>query len=201
MPALLRPPADPNAFTTGDWIALAAFAAFFGFVALGAWRLWRIKRRGMAGHAHAVLELGDWFLPWPAWWPDPRPLGPGWWAGPLDHDGRLEIHPLAGARAALQGRDFLEEVLRERGIRLDETLFEEVPGAYGEVVQVEGRADLPGGERAWIWMARVPGPAHSGLFLAYRSSVLYGLADGFWLHEISRLASREESARYRAPAR
>ena len=103
-------------WTIGDWVALALLASFFGFLGLGAWKLWRIKQRGLLGHEHVVLELGDWFLVWPGWWPDPRATGPGWWAGSLDHDGRLELIPLEGARAQMEPQAFLFQVLEERGV-------------------------------------------------------------------------------------
>ena len=190
--------ATSTVWTIGDWVALALMAGFFGFLGLGAWKLWRIKKQGLLGHEHVVLELGDWFLVWPGWWPDPRASGPGWWAGPLDHDGRLELLPLADARAQMDPKAFLFQVLEERGVRLDETQFEESRGQYGTVVQIEGRGNVQGTDRAYLWYAWIPGPPGQALFLAYRCSVLYGLADGYWLDEVTKRATQDETTRYLA---
>jgi hypothetical protein len=178
-------------WTAGDWITLAVIAAVFLFLGLGAWRLRRIKKQGLEGHAHRFLDLDGWRLAWPDWWPEPERVEEGWMAGPLDHDGHLALVPIGSDQAALAPGDFLRTFLERRGFRLDEWDPEEWAGAHGTIHLVESRADAGAGLRAYLWLARIPGTtAEDALALLYRSSVLYGLADGFWLNEVAVRAQR-----------
>lgn len=174
-----------------DLLALLVLGGWFGFLLLGAVRLFRMKRRGLLGHAHRHCACGEWDLVWPGWWPDPAPLGPAeWLAGPLDHDGRLRIRTLEEA-AGRPLEDLLASFLEKQGIRLDSWEPEEAPGCHGMMACAEGRATLSGSVRGYFWAALLPG-AEPGraLFLLYQASVLYGLADGYWLAQVAGRASQ-----------
>ncbi|TAH38641.1 MAG: hypothetical protein EYC70_04515 [Planctomycetota bacterium] len=174
-------------------MALVAIAAFFLVCAFGAWRLRRIRTRGLLGHPHRQLRLGAWRLLWPQWWEEPRPSGPGHWeAATHDHDGRVQILELRGPEAASAPESFLRAFLARRDVAPDAWMLETAAGEHGAMHLVEGRAHIHARERAYVWLARVPGAGGGpALAIFYRASVLYGFADGVWLHEV---ASRARAA-------
>ena len=176
--------------------ALLVLAGLFLAGGYGAWQLRRLRRHGLDAAAPRPVAAGGWQLGWPTGWETPRADGRGFVAATFDHDGRVELQPLFGPAAAAAPEPCLRAFLQQRQVQLDDWLLEDDAGAHGRFHSVEGRGRRDQA-RGYFWLARVPGPQPDrALLLFYHASVLYGLADGFWLHQIAaraRLAGETET--------
>ncbi|KAA3610811.1 MAG: hypothetical protein DWQ01_07840 [Planctomycetota bacterium] len=187
-------PVDATAsnWGTDDTVAAVVLGFIFLFLLRAALQLRRIKKLGLEGHPHRKIQIEAWHSIWPQDWPSPKSMPAdsqgekqGWLAGPLDHDGRLLFLPLEKPEEPTP-EAFLKSFLESRLLLLDEWDLEEMPGRHGTIAAVEGRAKVQVSERGYVWAAWIPGPqSNQGLMLLYRASVLFGLADGFWLHEVA----------------
>lgn len=152
----------------------------------------RRVRRGLQGVDSRPLPWRGWTLAWPAWWELPKTETSLCRTG--EQDGVVQLLPLPSQGDEPPFRATLDRI----GVVLDHDEVEDHEGEAGPFQTLEGpgtdldeKDDTQSG-RVYLWLARLKGKEED-LLILYRSSVVLGFADAFWLQEVARLAAPSAS--------